>query len=271
MAWLADDIDVIDGLPSIEELEEGMEQVEVMLGMLASTATGGVSDPRAYLRNRRRLNKLLKRAGIRSPFYWNTLDEWREYSKTEFPRDYAGRRAFVNKITREVRDALQERLDEATCGDLLSEFGEFGELADDVLKDPSGIRVELDRLPGLLRTDLGGAVGKAKNLVEATAKAVLAAQGRNAPEHSFDKSVNAALRALDLNPDPSGRSPEAEAMRLLKQLTAYVGALRNNFGDGHGAVQAHTAVEARHARLAVRAALSWCYFALEALRDQNVD
>jgi len=271
VTWQVDDIEEDDGPPSIDELQAGIEQVDDMVGMLAAAATGKACDPEAYLRDRPRLNRLLDRAGIKTPFRWNTLDEWEEFSKTRFPRNYPGRRAYVDEIAKKVRDALREHLDEATRGDLPNEVDELGKLADDVLKDPSGIRVELGRLPGLLRTDLGAAIGKAKNLVEATAKAILATQGRQAPEHSFDKSVNAALRALDLSPEPSGKSPEAEAMRLLKQLTAYVGTLRNNFGDGHGAVQAHTAVEARHARLAVRAALTWCHFALETLQEQSDD
>ncbi|MDT7783034.1 MAG: hypothetical protein QOF58_1453 [Pseudonocardiales bacterium] len=258
-------------LPSIDALEKGLGQVDTMLGMLAGAATGKACDSKEYPRLRRRLNRLLGRADIASPFRWNTLDEWTEFSKVRFPSNYAARREYVAQITERVRDALQALLDEAQNGALSDEVDDLGALADDTVDDPSGIRAELDLLPTLLRTDLRGAVGKAKNLVEATAKAVLAVHGQQAPEHSFDKSVNAALRALDLDPNPTGTSPEAESMRLLKHLSTYVSTLRNNFGDGHGSVKALTAVESRHARLTVRSAMVWCYFALETLQEQDID
>ncbi|MFS8104042.1 abortive infection family protein [Lentzea alba] len=271
MDWSADDLEGDDEPPSIDELETGLDQVDTMLGMLAAAATDQPSNPRQYLRLRRQLNDLLVRANIKSPFRWSTLDEWAAASKVKFPRNYAGRRTYVAQITDRVRDALQELLDEAQNGALTQELDDLGAVADDALDDPSGIRVELGVLPDLLRSDLRAAVGKAKNLVEATAKAVLAAHGQQAPQHSFDKSVNAALRTLNLDPNPTGNSPEAQAMRLLKELSSFVGTLRNDFGDGHGSVRAHTSVESRHARLTVRAAMAWCYFALETLQDQNID
>lgn len=270
MTWPRDDDIDEDEPPGIEELETGIEQLDDMLGILAAAATDGASDPKSYLRVRRRLNQLLSRAEIKTPFRWGTLDTWSAFAKTTYPT-YAGRRTHARKIVDEVRAALQKLLQEAERGSLSGELHELDKVAGEVLEDPSGIRIELARLPGLLRTDLGAAVGKAKNLVETTAKAVLAARSQKAPEHDFGKSVTAAMRALDLDPDPHGKSPEAEAMRLLKHLTGYVGTLRNNFGDGHGTVQAHTTVEPRHARLTVRAALTWCHFALETLQEQNVD
>jgi Abortive infection C-terminus len=270
VSWLIDDVIDEDEPPGIEELKTGIEQLDDMLGILSAAATGRASDQRSYLRVRHQLNQLLSRAKIKTPFRWNTLDTWTAYTKTTY-RTYEDRRNHALTIVDEVRAALQKLLQEAERGNLSSELDELDKIAGELLDNPSGIRVELARLPGLLHTDLHAAVGKAKNLVEATAKAVLATRGQKAPEYDFSKTVTAALRALDLDPDPRGMSPEAQAMRLLKDLTGYVGTLRNNFGDGHGAVQAHTAVEPRHARLAVRAALTWCHFALETLHEQTID
>ncbi|WP_331760988.1 abortive infection family protein (plasmid) [Nocardia sp. NBC_01377] len=272
MNWSVDDNwDEDDAAPpSIDELKAGIERVDDLLGILAAAATGKDPSTRAYSDCRRLLNPLLIRLGVKTPFRWNTLDEWTAFSKTRWGT-YAERRAYVDKITEEVRGALQDRVDELERGDLPSEIDELGELADELLSDPSGIRVELARIPGLLSTDLGAAVAKAKNLVEATAKAVLRDQNQEAHDYSFDKLVNASLRALDLNPEPSGKSPQAEAMRLLKQLTSFVGTLRNNYGDGHGMVQALSSVEPRHARLVVRAALMWCHYVLDTLQDLDTD
>jgi hypothetical protein len=123
----------------------------------------------------------------------------------------------------------------------------------------------------LLRTDPSAAIGKAKNLVEATAKAVLLEHGEAVISHNMDKLVNKAMRVLDLEPNPHGKSTEAEVARLLKQLSSAVTELRNLVGDGHAPETAVADVELRHGRLVVRSALAWCSFVLETLRDQESD
>lgn len=255
---------------TIEELEEGLELLEDMVGILAAGVTGG-GDPRRYRQVRAQLKRLLRRAEIKMPYRWSSLDEWTEFGKTKFPRDYAGRRTYIQEITEPVRVALQQRLEEAEDGDLPGEMDELDELATDAVQDPSAIAAELRRVRGLLRSDPSAAIGKAKNLVEATAKAVLVEFEEPVIGHSMNKLVNKALQVLDLDPDPRGKLTEAEVMRLLKQLSTSVNELRNLVGDGHAAETAVAGVELRHGRLVVRAALAWCSFMLETLQAQQAD
>lgn len=141
-----------------------------------------------------------------------------------------------------------------------------------MLKDPSAIFVELRRVRQLLRTDPSAAIGKSKNLVEATAKAVLTECGGPIKEKykkSMTKLVNAAVAALGLDPDPHGNSAEAEVGRLLKQMSTSVTELRNTIGDGHATETAVSGVELRHGRLVVHTALAWCLFMLETLSDKG--
>jgi hypothetical protein len=130
--------------------------------------------------------------------------------------------------------------------------------------ETSAIRAELRRLESALPNDPSVAIGRAKNLVEATAKAILARHGR--PVGS-GLSVHAlAVQAIDnLGAHPRDAANEP-SRRILGRLIAAIqdlAELRNQAGDGHGATTVVT-VEPRHGRLAVWAALAWCRFMLEA-------
>ncbi|WP_077007050.1 abortive infection family protein [Saccharothrix sp. ALI-22-I] len=251
------------------EVEEAIEHLDDMAAMLSAAATDRGGDPVTYLALRDRFGDLFGRVGLRTPFRWDSLTVWAEFAKTKFPRDYRGRRQYVDEITGKARNELREVLDGLRSGDLPGEIDELDELAVDTLADPSAILVELRRVRSLLRTDPGAAIGKAKNLVEATAKAVLVMCGQPVIGHSMDKLVNNAMRALGLPAQPTGKSAEAEVARLLKQLAGSVTELRNLVGDGHAPETAVTGVELRHGRLAVRAALAWCAYMLETVRDQG--
>ena len=60
------------------------------------------------------------------------------------------------------------------------------------------------------------------------------------------------------------------ALRLAGRLVSIpqdLSQLRNQVGDGYGALSSPTDVELRHGRLAVRAAIAWCAFMLETLDE----
>ncbi|MDU0294417.1 abortive infection family protein [Saccharothrix longispora] len=258
-----------EGPPDVEELEEGLDQLDVMLGVLAAAATDEGASADSYRHVRRKLNSLLERVEVRTPFPWPSLDQWVAFAKAQYS-GYKRRREHVAQMIEPVRTALQERLKEAEQGHLPDEVDELRELAEDVLEDPSAIVVELGRVRQLLRTDPSAAIGKSKNMIEATAKAVLVACGKPIEENykkSMVKLANAAVEALGLNPNPHGDSAEAEVDRLLKQMASSVTVLRNKIGDGHATETAVNGVELRHGRLVVRTALAWCLFMLDTLRD----
>ena len=89
-----------------------------------------------------------------------------------------------------------------STGDPMAAIRTLGTIATDVLPDASAIRVELVRLERSLDDDPSLAIGKAKNLIEATAKAVLAQKGQPvATNLNVPTLVKGAMEALGVHPD----------------------------------------------------------------------
>lgn len=142
------------------------------------------------------------------------------------------------------------------------------------LADPSGIRAELERARRALPEDPAGAIGAAKQLVEATAKVVLHERGQIVDEHAtVPDLVKAAQQALRLH--PSSVLPGVDGADGLKKILGGVSSiavgiaeLRNRgYGSGHGQTRAPAGLGVRHARLAVNAAVTWCQLLLDTLAD----
>jgi hypothetical protein len=139
-------------------------------------------DERRYRARRRELDAILGQLGIRSPFPWDSLAECLAYGKTEFPQNYGARRADILTRKDRVAELLQRRIDDHAAGDPLAEVARLASAAGELLPDPSAIRVELARIEANIHTDPSAAIGKAKNLIEATAKAVLLDVGKPIPD-----------------------------------------------------------------------------------------
>jgi hypothetical protein len=142
------------------------------------------------------------------------------------------------------------------------------------LDEASGIRAELDRAHRALPEDPAGAIGAAKQLVEATAKVVLRERGLPVNDNAtVPDLVKAAQQALNLH--PSAVQPGADSADGLKKILGGVSAiaigiaeLRNRgYGAGHGQTRAPSGLGPRHARLAVNAATTWCQLLLDTLAD----
>ncbi|CAM5670000.1 hypothetical protein SCYAM73S_02473 [Streptomyces cyaneofuscatus] len=142
------------------------------------------------------------------------------------------------------------------------------------LSDASGITIELERIRRDLTTDPQGAIGAAKQLIEATAKTAL-------QELSIEVDKNAALPAListvqkalklDAASAPEGPDGSKAVKKILSgsvNIAVGVAELRNQgFGSGHGQVSAPSGLGVRHARLTVNAAVTWCELILDTLAD----
>ncbi|GGP12964.1 abortive infection family protein [Nonomuraea glycinis] len=156
-------------------------------------------------------------------------------------------------------------------GDPMAAIRALDAVASDVLPDASAIRVELVRLERSLDDDPSLAIGKAKNLIEATAKAVLAQAGQPVGTNlNVPKLVKGAMEALGVHPDQVdvAKSPLVRTILAdVQDIALKVGTLRNKVGDGHGSSAAVTGIEARDSRLAVRAAIAWCAYMLDSLRE----
>lgn len=142
------------------------------------------------------------------------------------------------------------------------------------LTDPSGIRAELERIRRALPDDPAGAIGAAKQLVEATAKVVLSERRLPvAADAKVPELVKAAQQALQLHPSSKIPGPDSsEAVKRIlggvSSIAVGVAELRNRgYGSGHGQASTPTGLSPRHAHLAVNAAITWCHLLLDTLAD----
>jgi len=142
--------------------------------------------------------------------------------------------------------------------------------------EASGIRAEMARIQKALPDDPAGAIGAAKQFIEATAKVVLTE--RNEP---FDEKadvpelVKRSQQSLKLHPYSLGSGgPAIDGTDALKKILGGVSAIaigiaefRNKRGSGHGQVRTPSGLGIRHAHLAVNAAITWCQLLLDTLAD----
>jgi hypothetical protein len=142
------------------------------------------------------------------------------------------------------------------------------------LSDASGIVIELERIRRDLTTDPQGAIGAAKQLIEATAKTALRELGievdKNAALPSLISTVHKELR-LDAASAPEGPDGSKAIKKILSgavNIAVGVAELRNQgFGSGHGQASTPSGLRVRHARLTVNAAVTWCELILDTLAD----
>lgn len=142
------------------------------------------------------------------------------------------------------------------------------------LRDPAAIKEHLDRLQRSASDDPALAIGTAKELVESTAKTVLAERGLSVSnKDDLPALVSKAQLALDLHPSsghagPDGTDAVKRILGGLMSITAGLGELRNRgYGTGHGPAGKRVGLRSRHARLAVNTAVTWCNFMLDTLAD----
>ncbi len=144
------------------------------------------------------------------------------------------------------------------------------------LRDATAIREHLGRLQRALKDDPPLAIGTAKELVESTAKTVLAERGQSANDRDdLPKLVNQAQLAIGLHPTSGTTGPDStdavrKIMSGLLQIVSGLGELRNRgYGTGHGVKGARVGLRPRHAQLAVNAAMTWCSIMLDTLTDDG--
>jgi hypothetical protein len=141
------------------------------------------------------------------------------------------------------------------------------------LTDPSAIQEQLDRIQRAIIDDPALAIGSAKELIESTAKVVLTERGLPVNDKDdLPALARAAQEALGLHPSTSTPGPDgSDAVRkILGAVTTIatgLGELRNRHGTGHGTATTRVGLRARHAHLAVNAAVTWCQLLLDTLTD----
>ena len=141
--------------------------------------------------------------------------------------------------------------------------------------DAGWMQKAIERLENSIERDPELAIGTAKELVESCCKSILSKCGvsvsRSADLPSLTKAVTKELRLV-----PDGVSDEAKGgetiklmLRNLSALTQYLAELRGLYGTGHGREGAPRGLEARHARLAVGAAVIFIDFMTDTYRSRD--
>lgn len=128
------------------------------------------------------------------------------------------------------------------------------------------LKNEIDNLLLLQETNPTDAIGKSKELVESSCKAIL--ENLKIPyEKTWDLNVLAdkTLETLKLKPKNIEKNVKAskEIHALLGNLRAIVSnvaALRNSYGSGHGKDQSYHGLDSRCAKLAVGSSATFCEF-----------
>jgi hypothetical protein len=143
-----------------------------------------------------------------------------------------------------------------------------------VLKDPSAIMQQLDQIQRAIVEDPALVVGCARELIESTAKVVLAERGLSVSEKAdLPELVGQAQQAFA--PHPSSAAPGPDGTDAVKRILGSVSTiaaglaeLRNRgYGTGHGPAGTRVGLRARHAHLAVNAAFTLCQLMLDTLAD----
>ncbi|MEU8797777.1 abortive infection family protein [Spirillospora sp. NPDC048819] len=153
------------------------------------------------------------------------------------------------------------------AGDPMAAIRALADAAGRELADASAIRAELTRLERNLDADPSQDIGAAKRLIESTAKIVLARTGVSVGRNpNMRDLIPKAMESVDAW--SATKPPDVQAMmNSLRDLALKVNAFRNKAGDGHGGVTAVTGIDDRDGRLAVRVAIAWCAYLLDALGD----
>ena len=142
------------------------------------------------------------------------------------------------------------------------------------LKDPSAIREQLDRIQRAIADDPALAVGSAKELIESTAKVVLAERGKAVSEKAdLPELVRQAQQALALHPSSAAPGPDGTdaVKRILGGVSTIAAGPRRatqpRLRHRPRPAGARVGLRARHAHLAVNAAFTWCQLMLDTLAD----
>lgn len=144
------------------------------------------------------------------------------------------------------------------------------------IREPGAIYVHLDRLSRALRdSDPESVIGQAKELVETTAKLILAEREvEYDPKSEMRPLLRKAQHSVGLTDGNQNLGPDKlQAVRQILNGAANVAVglaeLRNSYGTGHGPGYLRSGLEQRHAELAVNAARLWCEMVLKTYASET--
>jgi hypothetical protein len=181
--------------------------------------------------------------------------------------NYRARRDILESIFEPARKSIRN-LEELSGGP------EINEQSIGSLRDPTAIQEQLGRIQRAIVDDPALAIGSAKELIESTAKTVLLERNQAVNEKDdLPALVTKAQLALGLHPStfvsgPDGTDAVKQILGGAITIANGLAQLRNRgYGTGHGPAGARVGLRARHAHLAVNAAITWCRLMLDTLAD----
>ncbi|MEV0688205.1 abortive infection family protein [Nocardia sp. NPDC050378] len=258
--------------PDADDVHEAVDLIDQLCGALIAESTkGGDGNPRAYRKNHSELAKILRPLGIRHPFPWQNLHEGDAFARGSYV-SYNERRELFMARAEQVKGLLATRINDDAAGDVTAAVHGLL-IASEELIAPTALRKELQRMESSLSSDPSAVIGKSKNLIEATAKAVLAELGQPYRNANFITQAKGAMKALGIDPETTtGYEHElAIVAASLTELTTALRNLRNQAGDAHGYGDDKFPVglDLRYGRLAARSAIAWAAFMLDTLHDRQ--
>ncbi len=140
--------------------------------------------------------------------------------------------------------------------------------------DSGWMRKRIEQLERSIETDPDGAIGTAKELVEACCKSILEKRGvAIATADDLGTQTKKLAKALQLVPEgvtdaAKGANNIRRILQNLTQLTHHLAELRGLYGTGHGRDSQFRGLQPRHARLAVAAAVAFIDFVSETHRHR---
>lgn len=140
--------------------------------------------------------------------------------------------------------------------------------------DVGYVTQQITRMESAVNLDPELAIGTAKELVETCCKSILLERNVSySKSDDLPKLVKAAVRELELTPRdiPDTAKASDTIKRLLSNMasiTQGVAELRNQYGTGHGKLNANKGLQPRHAKLAVGAASTLAVFLTETHRSK---
>ena len=133
------------------------------------------------------------------------------------------------------------------------------------------LRTQIDQMQKSVESNPADAIGKAKELIESCCKTILEGSIVTVDEGwEMPRLLKETIMVVDIMPAGLQNETVEDAMKKLlgnlSQMPFQIATIRNKMGTGHGKADSFTGLEPRHAKLAVGAASTLCWFLWESFQ-----
>ena len=137
------------------------------------------------------------------------------------------------------------------------------------------LRAQIDQMQQAIEKNPTDAIGKAKDLIESCCKTLLEKSNVAVDENweipRLIKEINSVLNLMPIGIDnPVVNEALRKLTGNLSQIPYQLATIRNKMGSGHGKSDSFVGLDARHAKLAVGAASTVCWFLWESYHNDEL-